>query len=566
MTNKKIFDIIVYTMYIDSSYLGQKGKIYKRHLLRESYRENGKVKHRTLANLSKCSDEEIKAMKLALKHKENLGVLHNIKDIGVEEGMRIGAVLCLKGIAERVGITQALGNKREGMLALWQVMARIINQGSRLSAVRLGESHAVCDLLGLESFNEDHLYKNLEWLNENQETIEKKFFKIRYKEKPPQLFLYDVTSVYLEGVKNILEAFGYNRDKKEGKKQLVIGLLTDPDGSPVAVRVFEGNTNDNKTVSEQVRILAENFGVKEVTLVGDRGMLKQKQLELLEDKFFHYITAITKPQIRQLMEEGILQLSLFDEQVCEVDFKGIRYILRRNPERAKDIAENRNEKLNVLKIFLDKQNKYLSEHKRAKVEIANKKVNDLAQRLKIDNWAKISICLRNLVLTIDTEVLEEEAELDGCYVLKTDLAKDIASKELIHERYKDLAKVEKAFRTFKNGHLEVRPVYVQTEASTKGHVFVVMLAYIIERELYKCWSSLDVTVSEGIDELGSLRGVVIKFDSAFCQKVPNLTGLSKTLIEKTDIKLPDIIPMRKVHVATRKKIKDQRKNASFTAS
>ncbi|MFC2060825.1 transposase, partial [Chloroflexota bacterium] len=299
-------------MYIDTAYSYQRGKSYCRHLLRDSYRENGKVKHRTLANLSHCSDEEIAAIKLALKQKGNLTNLISVEEIAAKQGMRIGAVLCLKAIAERLGLARALGHHQPGRLALWQVMAWCIDHGSRLSAVRLAESHGVCDILGVEAFNEDHLYSNLTWLSEQQEIIEKRMFRWHYGKATPQLFLYDVTSSYLEGIKNELVDFGYNRDKKRGKMQLVIGLLTGPDGTPVAERVFKGNTPDTKTLAEQVRILAGAFGVEEVTVVGDRGMLKQAQVELLNKESFHYITALTRPQIKTRLREGVFQMELFD--------------------------------------------------------------------------------------------------------------------------------------------------------------------------------------------------------------------------------------------------------------
>ncbi|MBM4275824.1 MAG: IS1634 family transposase, partial [Deltaproteobacteria bacterium] len=167
-------------MYIDTASSSRGGKTYRRHLLRESYREAGKVKHRTIANLSHCSEEEIAAIKLALKHKSDLALLGSLKDISLQQGSRIGAVFSLQVVAERLGLVKALGYQRAGKLALWQVFARLIDQGSRLSAVRLAESHAACDILGLDTFNEDHLYQNLAWLATNQEEIEQRLFRQRY--------------------------------------------------------------------------------------------------------------------------------------------------------------------------------------------------------------------------------------------------------------------------------------------------------------------------------------------------------------------------------------------------
>lgn len=545
-------------MYVDTSYTTRAGKTYARYLLRDSYRQDGKVKHRTIANLSACSEEEIVAIKLALKHKRDLAHLVNIEDVDAREGMRIGAVFSLKAIADRIGLTAALGSDQQGKLALWQVQARLMGQGSRLSAVRLAESHAVCDILGLDTFNEDHLYGNLTWLAERQEAIEKRLFWQRYGGVAPQLFLYDVTSSYLEGVQNILAAFGYNRDGKEGKMQLVIGLLAGPEGAPVAVRVFAGNTPDTKTVPEQVRILADSFGVKDVTLVGDRGMLKQAQIDLLGQEHFHYITAITRPQIERLLREGVFQMGLFEDKLAEVADNGVRYILRRNPERARELSSSREAKLARVKTLVDQKNLYLAEHPRARVATAHRELAGKVAQLKIDGWARVESRGAILEVVLDDLALKEAAKLDGCYVIKTDLPVGAASARTVHERYKDLAEVERAFRTFKKGQLEIQPTFVRTEASTRGHVFVVMLAYLLEREMDQCWRGLETTVAEGIDELGSLRGVELAVGHAACQKVPEPTGLTRQLLDAADIRLPQVLPLRKVHVATRKKLVSKR--------
>ena len=545
-------------MHIDTSYSVQSGKTYVRHLMRDSYREEGKVKHRTIANLSHCSEQEIAALKLALKYKGNLTALGNIDEMDIKEGMRIGAVFSLKAIADRLGISQALGFTEQGRLALWQVLAALIGQGSRLKSVRLAESHAACDILGLEAFNEDHLYSNLAWLSVQQEAIEKRLFRRHYGNSPPQLFLYDVTSSYLEGEHNELAAFGYNRDGKKGKMQIVIGLLTGANGTPVAVRVFEGNTTDRDTVPQQIHILAESFGVKEVTLVGDRGMMKQPEIGMLNQSHFHYITAITKPQIRKLMRQGVFQIGLFEEQLCEVTCDKIRYILRRNPERVKEIAANREEKLNRVKELVEKQKLYLAEHRRAKVRIAARKLSEKVTRLEMEDWIQVTMQENTLDLQIDEEALKEIAELDGCYVIKTDVAESVATASVIHERYKDLTRVEEAFRTIKNGHLKIQPTFVWTAESTRGYVFLMMLAYLLERALDKYWQDLEVTVAEGIDELGSLKGVEIGVGQLACQRVPEATGLNKQLLVAANIQLPKVLPLRKVHVATRKKLVAER--------
>jgi hypothetical protein len=210
-------------MYIDTSRITRGGKTYTRHLLRESYRAHGKVLHRTIANVSHCSETEIEAMRLALRHKEALEHLGTIQDaITLKQGMSFGAVWTVYHIARRLGIEKALGTTREGKLALWQVIARVIDQGSHLSAVRLAIAHAACDVLGLDAFDEDALYENLDWLAGVQASIEDRLFAQRSQTKPVNLFLYDVTSSYLEGTHNDLAAFGYNRDGKKGKLQTLL--------------------------------------------------------------------------------------------------------------------------------------------------------------------------------------------------------------------------------------------------------------------------------------------------------------------------------------------------------
>jgi len=555
-----LHDIDVAIMYIDTSKSIQHGKTYHRHLLRESYREDRKVKHRTLANLSGLPDEVIAAMKLALKHKDNLSVVVDVKDLSTAYGMRIGAVFCLYALALRLGLVNALGTDRQGKLALWQVMARLIDHGSRLSAVRLAGSHGVCDILGLDSFTEDHLYTNLSWLSDHQEEIEKRLFKQRYGTAPPRLFLYDVTSSYLEGICNAFGAFGYNRDGKKGKQQIVVGLLTDSEGIPVSVRVFEGNTQDVKTVGDQISALVNRFSVQDVVFVGDRGMLKQPQLDLLADHRFHYITAITKVQIRKFLKDGVFQMEIFDEDLGEIESENIRYIFRRNPQRADEISASRTDKLKNIQKLLDQKNIYLAGHGRAKVDIAIGKIKAYARKLKLQEWIDIGLDGRRLTLHFNHQACEESSRLDGCYVIKTDLppTEEITAR-MVHNRYKDLALVEWAFRTFKQGHLEIHPTFVHAEASTRGHVFVIMLAYLLERELYRYWQNLNITVAEGIDELGSLRGVDITIGNVVCQKIPQPVGLSEKLLHAANIRLPNVLPARKILVATRKKLPTERK-------
>ena len=287
-------------------------------------------------------------------------------------------------------------------------------------------------------------------------------------------------------------------------------------------------------------------------------MLKQVQADALNEKGFHYITVITKAQVRRLLREDVFQMELFESELCEVDSEGVRYILRRNPHRAEEVRSTREGKLARVKRLVDKRNLYLAEHRRARVETAVRAIEVEVKRLRIGEWVKVVVDERALGVRVDEGVKEEVGRLDGCCVIKTNLPAEVATAETVHARYKDLTQVERAFRTFKSGGLEVRPAFVRREESTRGHVFVVMLAYLVERELERCWRGVETTVSEGIDELGSLRAVEIEAGGARCQKVPKATGLSDQLLEAADIHLPEMLPLRSVHVATRKKLVSRR--------
>lgn len=556
-------------MFIDDSTYTTNGKTYRRVLLRSSYRVNGKVRHDTLANLSKSSDEEIDAIKFALKHKKNLNNLGSLaQNVTSKQGLAVGAVWVFAQLAKRLGITQALGSSREAKLSLWLVMAALIGQGSRLSAVRLAQRHAVCAVLNLKAFNEDDLYQAMDWLASRQHNVEQSLFASRYAEKnnTPTLYLYDTTSSYLEGTQNELGAFGNCKDKKKGKMQIVVGLLTDDAGWPISVEVFKGNTQDPQTVGDQIQALAERFGVKKVTLVGDRGMLKSGPIEALHGKQFRYITAITKAQINKLIREEILSLSLFDETLCEVtlcedeeNHKPLRYILRRNPVRARELEAVRDSKLAVLQALIDEKNLYLQEHPRAQVEVAKREVETKAGKLKMDGWTRIENDARVLSLNKDEDKRDEEAQLDGCSVITSDVPVGEASAATIHARYKDLKEVEWAFRTMKTTLIEMRGIYVRKELRTRAHVFIIMLAYLLAYELRRQWTAVEMTIEEGIDELASISTVLVEIAGATCQTIPEPRPHGQQLLKELNITLPDAIPHQNVQIYPRKQIKDVRR-------
>ena len=460
--------------------------------------------------------------------------------------LSVGAVWVVYQLARQLGIAEALGNRREGKLALWQVLARVIDQGSRLS----------------KGFNEDHLYRNLDWLDEQHARIEERLYRKLYPAgERPELFLYDVTSTYLEGVHNEWAAFGYNRDGKKGKMQIIVGLLCDQQGRPLAIEVFAGNTRDPATVAAQIRKLAERFGGGEVTFVGDRGMLKSQQVEDLLTHGLHYITAITKPQIESLLGQETITMSLFDQALAEVQTdEGVRYVLRRNPLRAQEMQTGRESKLMRVRLEAQRQTEYLAAHPRAKRVVALQKVQAKAKQLKISEWVQIEEKNRQIEVRVDSEALADTSKLDGCYVLKTDLTASQCAKEVVHARYKALALVEWAFRTSKTVELEMRPVYVRLAERTSAHALVVMLAYRIVQELAERWGSLNLTVEEGLQELATLCATQVRVKGqARCNQIPQPRPMLQQLLDLARVKMPEVLPCKGIRVATRKKLQENRK-------
>jgi hypothetical protein len=548
-------------MYVDTSTVRRGKQTYTRVLLRESFREDGKVKHRTIANLSPCSPQEIEAIRLALRHKGDLSVRERTPpSVSLTQGPSVGAVWVVHEVARSLGFDKALGTDREGKLALWQVIARLLDQGSRLSAVRLAQVHAVGEILGVSAFNENDLYANLDWLAQHQAQIE----TILYAQRAPTvpgLFLYDVTSSYLEGTQNAFAAFGYNRDKKRGKAQVVIGLLCDGEGRPLSIEVFPGNIQDTQTFASQIKKVAERFGGGAVTLVGDRGMIKGPQIKAIGEAGGHYITAITKPQIETLLEGGQLQMSFFDVALAEVETEaGDRYVLRRNPQRAEEINASREAKYHALERAVQTANAYLREHPRAKAPRALEKLQRRAEKLNISSWVTLTLTERTLTLEKDLEALTETAKLDGCYVLKTDLDTATASKDLVHARYKDLAQVEWAFRESKTAHLEMRPIFVRQEDRTRGHAVVIMLAYLILQTLAEAWRKLDLTVQEGLDQLATLCLTQVQIaNQAPTYHIPAPRESLQPLLNAANVRLPKKLPHPGIRVTTKTKLTQRRK-------
>ena len=275
---------------------------------------------------------------------------------------------------------------------------------------------------------------------------------------------------------------------------------------------------------------------------------------------FHYITAITKPQIETLLAGGVLQMALFDESLCEVEQESVRYVLRRNPVRAEEVAATRAGKQASVEVLVQQRNQYLAEHAKAEVGAAEKKVLAKVAQLKAAAWLRVESAGRSLKLVTDEAARTEAARLDGCYAIKTDLPEAAASKQVVHDRYKDLTEVEMAFRTSKTVHLEMLPVHVRAEEHTRGHVLAVMLAFLIRRELSRAWEGLNVTVEEGLAQLATLCSMEVKVEGgASCLRIPTPRDGSSALLKAASVRATEVLPHLETRVVTRKKLPERRK-------
>jgi len=547
---------------------GKKGKAYTSLLLRESYRVGSTVKSKTLAVLTHLPAHVLQAVRRALAQpSDSLAKLAETSDgaLRLRQAQSFGAVWTVDQLAQRLGIKKALGVTWEAELSYWQVLARVLRPATSLLAmVRLATTCAAAALLGWQrAFTEDDLYANGAWLEGRHAVIERRLWQARPAAPKNQLFLYDVTSSYLEGDYNALAAWGYNRDHKEGKKQVVVGLLTDSQGEPVSIQVYRGNTSDLKTFGQQVHKIKKELGCEGVTLVGDRGMIRTDQKAVAQQAQFHFVTALTKPQIQKLLAEEVFQLELFEEKVHEVlGEDGRRFVLRRNPARQAELQRGREQKQQVLEAVLQKANTYLEEHPRAKVATQRRRLAARLERFKAQDWLKLSAHKGRLLLTRDDPALQAVAQLDGCYVVETDLKTRQADAQTIHDRYKDLALVERDFRTLKSGHLEFRPWFVCTEDNTQAHALTAMLGLKIRRHLEQAWWSLEVTVEEGLRELEQLCVIELVHQASgkvVARQVPEPSARQKQLLDALKLDPPATVPEAEVTVGTRKKINQVRK-------
>lgn len=459
-------------------------------LLRESYREDGKVKKKTLANLSKWPADQIESLRRVLRGEQ----LVSFEDaFEIERSLPHGHVAAVLGALKKLDLPRILGSKRskERDLVIAMVVARVLNPGSKLATMRglsdESASSTLGEILEVGDRSVDDLYSAMDWLLTRQGSIENELAKTHMREGT--LALYDLTSTYFEGDKCPLAKKGHSRDGKNGKLQITIGLLCAENGCPVAIEVFEGNMSDPMTVGAQIKKLRDRFGLKHVVLVGDRGMLTEARLreDVRPVEGLDWITALRSSSIRKLMNDGTIERSLFDEKdLAEIshhpDYPGERLIVCRNPALAQKRAYTRQDLLKATERELAKITAATTRAKnplRDKGQIG-KRVGKLLNKYKVGKHFDLEIEEGTFNFQVNAERVAAEARLDGFYVVRTSVPAEALDAEEAVAAYKSLSAVERAFRCIKTVDLKVRPIHHWLEERVRSHVFLCMLAYYVE--------------------------------------------------------------------------------------
>jgi len=459
-------------------------------LLRESYRVGKRVLKRTHANMTKWPEELVDAMKVLVKGGKAIEDFEEAFEI--EQSLPYGHVAAVVGSIRSLGLDKIIGSRvcRNRDLVLAMIAARILDPGSKLATARgLDQETAVSalgELLKVESADEDDLYEALDWLLPRQARIESKLAHKHLAQGG--LILYDLTSSYFEGRKCPLARLGYPRDKKKGKLQIVFGMLCAPDGCPVAVEVFEGNTGDPSTLSSQIEKVTHRFELNHVIFVGDRGMITQARIdeELRDVEGLEWITALRSPAIGKLLENEHLQLTLFDQtdlaEIHSPDYPDERLIACRNPLLAEERERKRRalfartaQELDKIVLATKRKNRPL----RGKAKIGER-LGKVINRYKVGKYFQTKITTKSFTYEPDAERIAQDRALDGIYVIRTSVsADDLSSRDAVRA-YKSLSNVEKAFRACKTFSLKVRPIHHHLPDRVRAHVFLCMLAYYVE--------------------------------------------------------------------------------------
>ncbi len=470
-----------------------KGREYVSHLLRRSYREDGKVKNETVGNISHLPEELVALVRAGLRG-EPVGLL--AEQFAIERSLPAGHVLAALAMAGRLRLARLLDREpsRERDLCLAMICQRVIAPASKLATARLLEQSTLASELGVEGIDEDDLYGALDWLGARQARIEERLARRHLKDG--QLVLYDVSSSYFEGRCCPLAHLGYSRDGRRGTPQIIYGLLCDKPGRPIAVEVFPGELHDDKTLPSQVDKLKQRFGLETIVVVSDRGMVTKANLELLrETEGAGWITALKAPQIKKLVRDGSLQLSLFDQHnLAEIsapdDYPGERLVVCRNPLVAAERTRKREDLLQATERGLQEIAARVEQGTLRGAAEIGLAVGPAAKRYRMKKHFQLEIDDTSFSFARKQQQINAEAALDGIYVLRTSLdANELPTAEVVRS-YKQLEQVERAFKTLKGPELEIRPIHHRLDQRVRAHVFLCMLAYYLTWHLRQAWAPM----------------------------------------------------------------------------
>ena len=460
-----------------------KGKVYETHLLRRSYREGGKVKTETVGNISHLPRPIIELIRRSLAGEVTLGQ----EALETQRSLAHGHVAAVLAVVQRLGLERLLDpqDSRQRRLVVGMVVARLVHPRSKLETTRWWKSTTLPSLLEVADADEDELYSALDWLLERQPRVEQGLARRHLRDG--SLVLYDLSSSYMEGKRCPLAKFGYSRDRKRGKRQVEYGLLADGEGRPVAIEVYPGNTGDPATVEAQVEKLQRRFHLRQVLLVGDRGMLTQTRVQTLREQGVGWITALRSPQIRKLVESGSLQLGLFDErnlaEIEDPEYPGERLVVCRNPLLAKERAQKREALLAATETDLQS---LVARVNRGELQASGEigvAVGRVINRHKVGKHFQLEIGEGRLQVQRRQAQIAAEAQLDGIYVLRTSLGSDTLATADVVRSYKRLTKVERDFRALKTFNLQLRPIRHWNPDRVRAHIFLCMLALYVRWHL-----------------------------------------------------------------------------------
>ena len=475
-------------------------RVYESVLVRRTYRDGSKVRHETLANLSALPAEAVSAIEATLKGERLVPAGQAVRIIAAEPHGHVAAV---HAMAAKLGLPALLGPAgRQRDLALALIISRVVRPGSKLSTLTWWNDTTLGAGLGVAEASTDDIYAAMDWLEHRQDAIEAGLARrhLAPEPNPSRMALFDLSSSWLEGTRCPLAARGYSRDGKKGKLQIEYGLLTDPEGRPVAVRVLPGNTGDPAALTAIVDVVREKFGLAKMVMVGDRGMITSARIaalmELEED--YGWITALRAPAIRKLMaDDGPLQLSLFDQQglaeITSPDFPGERLIACRNPVLAADRARTREDLLAATEKLLAPILARVQAGRLAGAGPIGIEAGKVISKYKTGKHFEVTIANDSLTVERRQDQIDAEAALDGFYVLRTPLPVDELDAPGVVTAYKNLKYVERDFRHIKSDDLDLRPVFHRLEERVKAHVLICMLACYLTWHLRRAWAPLTFT-------------------------------------------------------------------------